>query len=116
MSAPFHTSLMKPAAEKLALEIAATTFLQPTIPIVHNVHAQIEQDVQSIKNIVIEQIYSPVRWVACVNKMASFEVEQTVECGPGRVLSGLIKRIQKSLFNFNTDSDQSLNEAINACM
>lgn len=115
VSAPFHTSLMQPAAEKLAEHIEATVFKAPTIPVVHNVHARSEQEAQAIKQIMIKQIYSPVRWVACVNALQASGVQQVVECGPGKVLSGLIKRIQKDLHTFNTDDASALNEALEAC-
>lgn len=114
VSAPFHTSLMKPAADRLAEQIATTTFNTPEIPVVHNVHARSEKDAQAIKNIMVEQIYSPVRWVACVNTLREAGVQQTVECGAGKVLSGLIKRIQKDLENFNTDDQGALEQAIAA--
>lgn len=115
VSAPFHSSLMKPAAEKMAEKIAATTFNLPQIPIVHNVHARTEPEAQAIKKIIVEQIYSPVRWVDCVNALSAAGVTHIVECGPGKVLSGLTKRIQKDLANYNTESENALSEAVVAC-
>lgn len=112
VSAPFHTSLMKPAADRLAKEIDATQFNSPGIPVVHNVHAKAETDAQAIKNIIVEQIYSPVRWVDCVVALHNAGVTHTVECGPGKVLGGLVKRIQKEITNLNTDSEASLQEAL----
>lgn len=114
VSAPFHTSLMKPAADRLAKDIEATPFNTPTIPVIHNVHARIETDSQAIKNIVVEQIYSPVRWVDCVIALHKAGVTHSVECGPGKVLSGLVKRIQKEITNLNTESDTALKEALSA--
>lgn len=97
VSAPFHTALMRPAADKLAEQIEATAFAAPQTPVVHNVTAQTEQDPAAIKALMIEQIYSPVRWVECVQTLQAKGVTTTVECGPGKVLSGLAKRIDKGL-------------------
>ncbi len=116
VSAPFHTALMKPAADKLSAKVEDTEFRSPQIPIVHNVHAKSESDSQKMKEIMIEQIYSPVRWVACINFLNAAGVSRTVECGPGKVLSGLIKRTQKELQNLNTETESSLNEAVQACL
>lgn len=97
VSAPFHTELMKPAADRLAEQIEATSFQAPATPVVHNVHAQTESDPAKIKALMIEQIYSPVLWVDCVKAMKEAGIEQAVECGPGKVLAGLVKRINKSI-------------------
>lgn len=97
VSAPFHTSLMLPAADRLAAHIHAATFSRPRIPVVHNVTAAPEQDPEKIKLLMVKQIYSAVRWVDCVNTMMHLGVTHTVECGPGKVLSGLNKRINKEL-------------------
>lgn len=97
VSAPFHTSLMKPAADGLAPKIAQTPFNAPQIPVVHNVNARTESDPEAIKQLMIEQIYRPVLWVDCVRTLMAHGVTTTVECGPGKVLSGLNRRIDKSL-------------------
>lgn len=97
VSAPFHTELMKPAAERLAVLVEATEFAAPQTPVVHNVHAQIESDPAVIKRLMIEQIYSPVKWVDCILQLKSQGIETVVECGPGKVLAGLVKRIDKSI-------------------
>lgn len=112
VSAPFHTTLMKPAAEQLGKNIAQTEFSAPAIPVVHNVHAQTESDPAKIKELMIEQIYTPVRWVECVNALADHGITQAVECGPGKVLGGLMKRINKQLVMFNTDSGTALQDAL----
>ncbi len=112
VSAPFHTPLMKPAAEKLAAEINATEFNAPSTPVVHNVSAKSENDPQQIKQLMIEQIYAPVRWVECVQTMLDSGVSTFVEVGPGKVLSGLIKRIAKDSQQFNTDSITALEKAV----
>ena len=97
VSAPFHTDLMKPAGEKLAVELESLQVNVPEIPVVHNVHAQTESDPAKIKALLVEQIYSPVKWTSCVQTMVGAGVETLVECGPGKVLSGLAKRIHKPL-------------------
>ncbi|SDZ82728.1 ACP S-malonyltransferase [Microbulbifer marinus] len=112
VSAPFHTELMRPAAEKLAPQIEATVFHAPEIPVIHNVHARPEPDPAAIKALMIEQIYSPVRWTACVQAMAASGVEQLVECGPGKVLAGLAKRIDRGLNSHTIDAPAQLNEAL----
>lgn len=115
VSAPFHTSLMQPAADQLAAFIEATHFAAPQIPVVHNVHAQTETDPARIKALMIEQIYSPVGWVACVNALVTAGVTQCVECGPGAVLAGLAKRIDKSLAAETTGSVSEFNKALAVC-
>ncbi len=112
VSAPFHTSLMKPAADRLAEHIQASTFSAPEIPVIHNVDAQTQSDPEAIKALMIEQIYSPVLWVDCVKNMVERGVEQTLECGPGKVLSGLSKRIDKSLVGIATETPKDLSAAL----
>ena len=114
VSAPFHTSLMRPAGEKLEQALADLAVNSPVIPVVHNVHAQTESDPEKIKALLTEQIYSAVKWVSCVETMTAAGVECTLECGPGKVLSGLNKRIQKSLTCLNVDSPDSLDTALAA--
>ncbi|MDZ7924382.1 MAG: ACP S-malonyltransferase [Marinagarivorans sp.] len=97
VSAPFHTSMMKPAADNLAKHIEQTLFSAPTIPVLHNVGVSVEANPNAIKQRVIKQIYSPVPWVASIEALAAFGVQTLLECGPGKVLSGLNKRIDKSL-------------------
>ena len=112
VSAPFHTELMRPAAERLAEQIAATVFSVPQIPVVHNVTAAVEANPEKIKVLMIEQIYSPVRWVECVNTMAEKGITFTVECGPGKVLSGLNKRINAELTTFSVEKPEELQAAL----
>lgn len=112
VSAPFHTSLMKPAADQLAAQIEATQFNSPQVPVVHNVNAMTETDPAKIKALMIEQIYTAVLWVDCVNALAKAGATQLVECGPGAVLSGLAKRIDKSLTSFTTGSVDEFDKAL----
>lgn len=110
VSAPFHTSLMKPAADQLSELVNSVTFKQPLVPVVHNVHAETEENPDTIKTLMLEQIYKPVRWVDCVKTLRASDVNTLVECGPGKVLCGLNKRIDKELLSLATD-DQSSFEA-----
>jgi [acyl-carrier-protein] S-malonyltransferase len=112
VSAPFHTSLMRPAADRLAEQINATEFKAPKIPVVHNVTAQTEADPQKIKTLMIEQIYSAVRWVECVNTMAAAGITTTVECGPGKVLSGLNKRIKSELTTLSLEKPEEVDSVL----
>lgn len=97
VSAPFHTRLMKPAAERLAKAIAGINIASPAVPVVHNVHAATESDPEKIRALLVEQIYSPVQWTGCMAAIIDAGASQVVECGPGKVLSGLLRRIDKSL-------------------
>ena len=97
VSAPFHTSLMRPAAEALGESLASIDMHAPQIPIVHNVTADTELNPDAIRALLVEQLYSPVRWTQCVQAMAAKNIDHLVECGPGKVLAGLAKRIDKSL-------------------
>jgi len=112
VSAPFHTSLMHPAAENLADLVNSTVFSTPHIPVIHNVHAQIESNPDAIKTLMLEQIYKPVMWVDCVKALKAQGVEILVECGPGRVLNGLSKRIDRELTSYATDDLASLENAL----
>lgn len=112
VSAPFHTSLMRPAADNLAEQIMATEFSAPTVPVVHNVNAKTEADPEKIKQLMIEQIYTPVLWVDCTRTLVESGVTQVVECGPGKVLSGLCRRIEKGLSAFATETPADLDKAL----
>ena len=112
VSAPFHTSLMQPAAEQLTELVESTTFASPTIPVIHNVTAKPEQDAKAIKSLMLEQIYKPVLWVDCILALKAAGAEHFVECGPGRVLNGLTKRIDRDLKSLSTDYIASLDNAL----
>lgn len=97
VSAPFHTSLMQPAGEQLAQALADIDVSSPSCPVVQNVYAEAESDAARIKALLVEQISSPVRWVSCMQQMQTMGATHFVECGPGKVLAGLCKRIDRSL-------------------
>ena len=107
VSAPFHTSLMQPAAEQLSELVNSVTFNVPTVPVVHNVHAKTESQTDKIKALMLEQIYKPVKWVDCVKALKSDAISTIVECGPGKVLSGLNKRIDPDILSLTTDNQTS---------
>ncbi|GLS26510.1 ACP S-malonyltransferase [Marinibactrum halimedae] len=112
VSAPFHTELMKPAADRLSKDLDSVLFVNPSLPIIHNVHAQAEMEPDNIKSIMLEQIYKPVGWVACVKSLTTLGCDVAIECGPGKVLAGLVKRIDKGLAVKNVDSPSLISTAI----
>jgi len=112
MSIPSHCSLMHPAAEKFQQLLEQVSFQQPRIPVLHNTDVQQHQDSHEIRKILMQQIYRPVYWVNTIQSFASQGVTHIVECGPGKVLSGLTKRIDKTLINFSLADKASLQQAI----
>jgi len=107
VSAPFHSSLMKSAADKMKEKIDKTNFLQPKPKIISNVTAQEEDDINGIKSLLVNQITSRVRWRESVNYMIKKGVSDFVEIGPGKVLSGLVKKINREvkISNINSIND-----------
>ena len=97
VSAPFHSSLMKPAAEQLKEKLAATTFAEPQIPVVNNIDVAVETDPDRIRDALYRQAFGPVRWVECVQAMKAQGIHTLVECGPGKVLAGMVKRIDADM-------------------
>jgi len=97
VSAPFHSSLMKPAAEKLRVKLMEIHFSAPKIPVINNIRVAIETDVDRIRAALYEQAFGPVRWVECVQAVKARGVTTLVECGPGKVLAGMVKRIDPEL-------------------
>jgi [acyl-carrier-protein] S-malonyltransferase len=97
VSAPFHSSLMKPAAERLKEKLAATPFAAPQIPVINNIEAKVESEPDRIRAALYEQAFGPVRWVECVQAIKARGVTKIVECGPGKVLAGMCKRIDAEL-------------------
>jgi [acyl-carrier-protein] S-malonyltransferase len=97
VSAPFHSSLMKPAAERLKERLAATAIAAPRIPVVNNIEVKVETDPDCIRAALYQQAFGPVRWVECVQAIKARGATTVVECGPGKVLAGLAKRIDAEL-------------------
>ncbi|MCK6391592.1 MAG: ACP S-malonyltransferase, partial [Azonexus sp.] len=92
VSAPFHSSLIRPAADKLAVRLSELAFNAPNIPVINNVDVAIENDPGRIKDALVRQAYNPVRWVETIEAMAVMGITTVAECGPGKVLAGLTKR------------------------
>ncbi len=112
VSVPSHCDLMRPAAKQLADELESITFAAPQIAVVQNCTAETSTDPEQIKSNLIKQLYEPVRWVDCVNTMHKSGVTRIVECGPGKVLCGLIRRIQPEISCLGSDDPAALENAI----
>lgn len=97
VSAPFHSSLMKPAAEALRERLASVSLAAPAIPVINNIDVAIETDPDRIRDALVRQAAGPVRWVETVQALKSREVAAVIECGPGKVLAGMAKRIAPEL-------------------
>lgn len=114
VSVPSHCALMKGAAEELAEALNDVRFNDAVIPVVQNVHASAETDADKLKANLLKQLYSPVLWTDSVRKLVSEGVEMAVECGTGKVLAGLIKRIDRSLPVYGIENPDSLAKALEA--
>ena len=97
VSAPFHSVLMQPAAEKLREKLAGVDLLPPQIPLLNNIDVAVETTVERVRDALVRQAFGPVRWVECVQAIKARGVTTIVECGPGKVLAGLVKRIDPEL-------------------
>jgi len=115
VSAPFHSSLMKPAADRLREKLAATAFAAPQIPVINNIAVAVESDPDRIRAALYEQAFGPVRWVECVQAIKARGITTVVECGPGKVLAGMVKRIDADMTGvalFDPDSLAQAKEAL----
>lgn len=112
VSVPSHCALMKPAADKLALTLENITFNAPAVPVINNVDVKAETDADAIRHALIRQLYSPVRWTESVEAMAAQGVTQLIEMGPGKVLTGLTKRIVDGLSAAAVNDTASLTAAL----
>lgn len=112
VSGPFHSELMKPAAEKFANVLTEIDFTDATIPVIANVTAQQVTDANEVENKLIEQLYSPVQWEASVQYMLDQGVDTFVEIGPGKVLCGLVKKINRRVTTLSVQDPESLEQAI----
>jgi [acyl-carrier-protein] S-malonyltransferase len=108
VSAPFHSSLMKPAAEALRARLETVALAAPTIPLVNNIDVAVQTDPAAIKEALYRQAFGPVRWVETVQALKARGIAQVVECGPGKVLAGLVKRVEPELAAFNIFDPASL--------
>lgn len=114
VSAPFHSSLLKSAAEKLSARLVSIKVSAPRIPVVNNVDVAVESDAQRIRDALARQACHPVRWVEVVRRLAGAGVTHVAECGPGKVLAGLTKRIEGNLQGCAITDPQSLGRALQA--
>jgi [acyl-carrier-protein] S-malonyltransferase len=114
VSAPFHSSLMKPAGEKLRLYLEKVSLLEMKIPLINNVDVKVETDPVRIKDALARQAASPVLWADAIRAMAAQGVTHVIECGPGRVLAGLVKRIAPQLQGIAAADRASLEQALAA--
>ncbi len=112
VSAPFHSTLLKPAAEKLAVELAKVKFHEPIIPVVANVNGKISTSKEGIKDLLVAQAASPVLWEDCVATVAEFGATVSVEVGPGKVLTGFTKKIAPEIINLNVEDMESLQKTL----
>ena len=112
VSVPSHCALMKPAADKLAVALESITFNAPAVPVINNVDLKAETDAAAIRHALVRQLYSPVRWTESVEAMAAQGVTQLLEMGPGKVLTGLTKRIVDSLTAAAVNDTASLAAAL----
>jgi len=112
VSAPFHSSLLQPASEKLKGYLANIEFKVPTISVINNVDVQILNDPSAIKDALVRQAAKPVRWQETIQAMAGQGITQVVECGPGKVLAGLTKRINDQVTGTPVFDESSLNEVL----
>ena len=97
VSAPFHSSLMRPAAEALRVALAGVSFAAPQIPVLNNIDVAVQSDAASIKDALVRQAAGPVRWVECMQQLKAMGATHIIECGPGKVLAGLVRRIDPEL-------------------
>ena len=114
VSVPSHCALMKPAAEKLAEAITDTPVHKTRIPVLHNVNVSAAADENEIKALLIQQLHNPVRWVETIQALSDTGVDKIVECGPGKVLAGLTKRIDKTITGLPVFDQRSLEKAVQA--
>jgi [acyl-carrier-protein] S-malonyltransferase len=112
VSGPFHSSLMMPAAEKLKSTLESIEISEAKIPVIANVTASPTTNPTDIKTLLVEQLYSPVKWQQSVEKLIELGVDTFVEIGPGKVLSGLVKKVDRSLKTFSVYDEESIQTTI----
>ena len=113
VSAPFHSSLMQPAADKLRQRLEATEFAAPQIALINNIDVALETDADKIRDALYRQAFGPVRWVECIQAIKARGINTVVECGPGKVLAGLVKRIDADMAGWPLFDPDSLAEVKN---
>ena len=111
VSAPFHSSLMKPAAERLREKLASVTLIAPRIPVVNNIDAAVQADPEALRDALYRQAFGPVRWVEVVQALRARGLTHVLECGPGKVLSSLVKRVDADAVSMTLFDPATLAEA-----
>ncbi|MEY3672002.1 MAG: malonyl CoA-acyl carrier protein transacylase [Pseudomonadota bacterium] len=114
VSAPFHSSLLKPAADVLQGALAKVAVSTPAVPVINNVDVKIEQDPAAIRDALVRQAWHAVRWVEIVQAMKSQGITHIVECGPGKVLTGMVKRIEPDIVALSVTDPESMQAALEA--
>ena len=114
VSAPFHCALMRPAAQRLAERLSGVTITRPEIAVINNVDVAVYDEAEKIRDALVRQAYSPVRWIELVQAMAARGMSHVIECGPGKVLAGMTKRIAKDVEGGSAHDAASLEQAIAA--
>jgi len=111
VSAPFHSSLMKPAADRLREQLAATAFVVPAVPVVNNIDVAVADSADAIRDALYRQAFGPVRWVETILALKARSLSHVIECGPGKVLAGMVKRIDGELITTTVFDPATLQEA-----
>jgi [acyl-carrier-protein] S-malonyltransferase len=114
VSAPFHCSLMQPAQDRLADDLRALQFSRPAVPVVTNVDAELIQDGEAACDALIRQVTGAVQWVRCIQTLIAAGVQTFVEVGPGKVLTGLLRQIDRSKTGLNVENEESLQKTLAA--
>ena len=113
VSVPSHTPLMAEAAQQLKEEFSKAIWSLPSIPVVQNVDASVHDSIESVQDALVRQLSMPVLWTHCVQKLVANGITQVIECGPGKVLSGLIKRIDSNVSAATINTPDAFNAAVN---
>lgn len=111
VSVPSHCALMQPAAERLAEDLQQITFKAPSVPVVQNINGRVARNVDDIRDNLLKQLYMPVQWVDTIGCMWDLGIGRIVECGPGKVLGGLIKRIEPEIDCYSTEEPDAFEQA-----
>lgn len=112
VSAPFHSSLMRPAGEKMAVELSAVTVEDPLMPVVANATADYVKKGEAIRSLLVQQIYSPVRWEESMTHLLKDGFDAFLEVGPGNVLTGLLKKISRNVLTANVEDPESIEKML----
>lgn len=112
VSVPSHCALMLSAAEKFKIKLADTLIRKPNIPVINNVNVETLQEPEALREALVQQLYSPVRWVETIQRLTSLGIHQIIECGPGKVLAGLNKRIDSTIPTISIGTPEGLAQGL----